>query len=165
MERIPRPGEVYRHFKEKLYQITAIAVHTETEEDMVVYQALYGEGKMYVRPLELFVSRVDREKYPEVKQEYRFEKVEIQETQQETDPGENHKETSNENLLAFLDAGTYEEKLEILINRREHFSGQELAGVCESLELSAPDTGRGGLYGAAMDYLKLQNKYDGTRLR
>lgn len=59
-----------------MYEVIGIATHSETGEEYVVYKPLYGEQKMYIRPLDMFASKVDKEKYPDVKQEYRFELVE-----------------------------------------------------------------------------------------
>ena len=72
------PGDVVRHFKGNKYEILYIALDSETMEKMVVYRALYGERGVWVRPLAMFLSPVDREKYPDADQKYRFEKVEEQ---------------------------------------------------------------------------------------
>lgn len=71
-----KAGEYYRHFKGGQYQVTAIARDANTEEKVVVYQALYGEEEFWVRPYEEFASEVDREKYPDAEQTWRFEKIE-----------------------------------------------------------------------------------------
>lgn len=66
---------VYRHFKGNEYYVEGVAKDSETGEAMVVYRALYGERGLWVRPLAMFLSEVDREKYPAAAQRYRFEEV------------------------------------------------------------------------------------------
>lgn len=64
---------LYRHFKGKYYVVEGVATHSETGEQLVVYRALYGDRQLYVRPIEMFLSPVDREKYPDILQEMRFQ--------------------------------------------------------------------------------------------
>ena len=72
MENIKIKG-IYRHFKGDYYIVEDIATHSETDEEMVVYRQLYNGGQLYVRPIEMFLSEVDHDKYPDVEQKYRFE--------------------------------------------------------------------------------------------
>lgn len=143
MDRTPKPGEFYRHFKNKLYQIVTVATHSETGEKLVIYQALYDNFGVYARPLDMFVSEVDHEKYPDVKQKYRFERITPQTKQTDTqvkseavrqsaakmpEAGSVQVQTSkaqvadadddqapNPQLIKFLDADTLEEKYNILV--------------------------------------------------
>ncbi len=87
-ERSFKTGDIVRHFKREtvdpdsdlyLYMIVGTARHSETGEEMMVYSPLYGDGGLYVRPLAMFLSEVDREKYPQIRQKYRFELVEAAE--------------------------------------------------------------------------------------
>ncbi len=76
MDRELSINRVYRHFNGDEYIVEGVSEHSETGEKLVIYRALYGEGKLYARPLGMFMSEVDHEKHPEVKQKYRFELVE-----------------------------------------------------------------------------------------
>lgn len=80
---ISESGTIVRHFKREtirnpgindyLYEIVGLAEHTESKENMMIYRALYGNRKLYARPLDMFMSEVDRNKYPSIQQKYRFE--------------------------------------------------------------------------------------------
>lgn len=146
----PVPGQRYRHFRGNLYQIITLGFHTETNEEMVVYQALYGEFKVYIRPLDMFLERIDKEQYPEAEQEYRFQLVDADrlslssdETEQEMISVEEEEDQKiNPLLLQFLDAETYGEKLKIFLEMRDTIDEVVLTDVAASMDIS---TGTGSL--------------------
>ena len=174
--RRPATGEIYRHFKGKLYQIVAIATHSETREELVIYQALYGAYKVYARPLAMFVSEVDHEKYPAAEQKYRFEKVKLQEEapeQQKTEAAETEaapdavesEEQANPFLLRFLDADTYEEKYKILNEMENDITDRLINDFSVVLDVVIPEGDLTGRYIQLKQCVATMCRYETTRLR
>lgn len=71
-------GAIYRHFKGDYYLVESLAKDCETTETVVIYRQLYGKGELWIRPLSSFMAEVDHNKYPEIKQKYRFEQIDVQ---------------------------------------------------------------------------------------
>lgn len=185
-----RQGQFYRHFKDRLYQIVAVAEHSETGEKMVVYQALYGDYRIYVRPYEMFVSEVDHVKYPDVKQKYRFELVEFSgETEGEDigtqplkkkekkeektadelavlkEPAESAEGEVNPILLEFLDAETLEEKMHIMVYYRNRMDENLLNSIAISLDLVVEKKNIQEKYDEILNCLSMMEKFECNRYR
>ncbi len=153
---IPKINEIYRHFKGNLYQVLNMAQHSETGELLVIYQALYGEEKVYARPLEMFMEKVDREKYPDCTQEYRFELQEdINDTENNIDP----------KVLEFIDADSYEEKLNILVGIRHRVTTGMLTTMAIVCDVNLPDGDVVEQYEALKFALVTKERYECNRLR
>ena len=174
MDRTPRPGEIYRHFKNKIYQVICIAQHSETGELLVVYQAMYDEFKIYARPLDMFLSEVEHEKYPEIRQKYRFEKINAGSESALLQPADEYNENStqkasrsenSEKLSEFLDAGTYREKLIILESMRMCMNEALIDSIAISLDLSIRPGTVEEEYGQIVAGLKTLIRFEDTRLR
>lgn len=154
--RIPKKGEIYQHFKGNQYQVLLIAKHSETMEEMVVYEALYGEHAVFVRPLDLFVSKVDQEKYPEASQEYRFE-LKVSDTETIT------REESP--LMKFLEANSNEQKVEILQQSKPYLTDELLSSIAHSLDYVENEETLELRYDGIRKYLLALLKYESSRLR
>lgn len=175
MARMVYPGEFYRHFKNKLYQIVAVAEHSETGERMVVYQALYGDYRVYVRPYEMFVSEVDHGKYPDVEQTYRFERVEMGATGTlgamagvpgaSAAPASPARRAPNPAFLRFLEADTYEERMEWLKKLSATADQTDLDNLYVVLDMVPREGTIEEQIRQIARQLAMQNRYDGNRLR
>lgn len=144
MMKIPKKGEIYRHFKGNLYEVIAIAKHTETMEDMVVYKEAEGEA-VYVRPLEMFVSKVDKEKYPEVLQTYRFE---LQDAK------------SKLSIMDFLDLSTTTEKIQYLETMKDSLTEEFIGLVAQCLDFVENEGALDDRVHALLKYLRTVERYE-----
>lgn len=199
MRHIPEPYEKYRHFKGGLYQILAIAKDSEDGSRKVVYQQLYEPFEIYVRDLAMFLSPVDREKYPAVTQEYRFEQIEggqdiewsgsveenapewvsvnsgLKEDAEKIENGEGRYETAGEEkaaeaaldpfLLKFLDADTYEEKLDILTSMHARIDQEMINTIAVALDVEIAPGETEERYRQLKECLITLEKYECNRLR
>lgn len=180
--RRPAAGEFYRHFKGNLYQILTIGKHSETLEEMVVYQALYGTFETYIRPLETFVGEVDLLKYPSSAQRYRFERVvfsspvncgqkeqaagalpkEVRETENKE---KNHEEKVEQLFFDFLDAETSKEKMELLGKLKPDLDLRIVNNIAASMDLPVDEDNVEKQYEFIMQNLKQRSKFECNRLR
>ena len=196
MNQIPQAGEIYQHFKGKLYRIVALATHTETGEQLVIYQALYGEFQVFARPLSMFLEKVDAKKYPDAAGKDRFMRITMAEAaavpQSVPAPSENPVEprpaamssenpvesravaASSENsvepqpdpgLLAFLDADSYEEKLEVFASLEGKVDLHMLNAIAASLDLELSEGSLEEQYDTLKSCLMTLERYECNRLR
>jgi len=149
---IPKAQEIYRHFKGNMYRILNIAEHTETGEKLVIYQSVDDESKIYARPLDNFMSTVDREKYPDAEQSMRFELVKDEFV---LDP----------EVDAFLDSTTYEEKLKILIDMKPRLTEEKITTMAFAVDISLPEGDVNTKYESLKKSLLIRERYEGSRLR
>ena len=181
--RNPVSGQIYKHFKDKMYQIIAVAIHSETKEKMVVYQGLYGDFGVYVRPYDMFMSEVDHDKYPNVTQKYRFEcvgvvgqgcteanidnQVEVCKADPVADIVESGEgeEVANPDLLAFLDAETYEEKKEVLVAMRPRITDRLINDIAVSLDVIVEEGDIEKRFRSLLYCVSKLDEYEVNRLR
>lgn len=191
MREIPKPGQIYRHFKGHLYQIVTIARHSETLEALVIYQALYGDFQVYARPLHMFMSELDREKYSDVKQRERFELVRtaneitmeemqepvqtsqvvneiIAEPAQETAPQPEVNPQAAQldaGVEEFLDADSFEERLRIFTGMQHRLTDDMINIMAISLDTEVPEGELGDRIASLKNFLLMQVKYECNRVR
>ena len=185
---IPRPYEIYKHFKGNLYQIVAIAEHSETGESLVVYQALYGDFRIYARPLSMFTSKVDHDKYPQITQEFRFELQGSESDRQEraltetlisqeepakaAEPAEAAEEAESAVegaidplVLEFLDADTYEQRLNILTALHHRITDEMITTMAIACDIEVNEGTVEERYEALKGCLLTLEKYECNRMR
>lgn len=171
MRSLPVPGEFYRHFKNRIYQIIALAYDSETSEQMVVYQALYGDFRIWVRPLSMFMEEVDRRKYPDAPQQFRFEKVDISnEKTLENGSSEAVEEPRpmSQHLLEFFDAmdeKNYDKMLEALAKLSGDATQKEIDDICLVMDMTTIGVSVDEQIAEIRRQIHMLKKFDGVRLR
>lgn len=187
MGRFPISGEIYRHFTDKLYQIIVIATHTETGEKLVLYQALFGKFEFLAKPLELFMKEVDHVKYSDVQQQYEYELhkkeglvSDMPLSSKVNDINEEYKDivvkdqivessisegSVNVILLDFLDAESYQKKLEILSCNRKHLDDRLINDMAVSLDCTVNEGPIEERIQGLMSCLQAMTRFENTRLR
>ena len=151
----PQPGQRYRHFKGNLYQIITIAEDTETGKEAVVYQGLYEPFPVYVRPLDMFLSDTDKEKYPTATQSHRFEEEHT----------EHVPEGMNADLMAFLDADTNEARYEILSRMADVVDNHMIDTMAVVSDVVIEDGPIDDRYMQLKHCLKTKIQYEANRFR
>lgn len=172
--RIPKKGEIYRHFKGNLYEVIIIARDSETLEEKVVYKEVDGDSA-YVRSLPMFVSLVDKEKYPNATQEFRFELLSNETAEKEKvseSVEENLQEQSEEISIAdhtmimdFLDLNTVDEKLQYMLSVKDKITSEFITVAAQSLDFVESKVDLEDRYHSLVKYLKTVTKYERGRLR
>lgn len=161
--RIPREGEVYRHFKGKRYKVLHIATCTETGEDMVIFETAVGDHRVYASVLEAFLSPLDQRRYPGVEQKYRFELC------RDEDEGEAARlkrlGSTTARILEFLELEDNEERIIFLQKNKNQIDARFLTAASESLEFTENGESIEERYAALMRFLKTKMKYESRRLR
>ena len=180
MREIPKPGQIYRHFKGHLYQIVTIARHSETLEALVIYQALYGDFQVYARPLHMFMSELDKEKYSDVKQRERFELVRAaneitvdemyaEVTVQEAAEPVVHQTAQGVALDAgveeFLDADSFEERLRIFTGMQHRLTDDMINIMAMAMDTEVPEGAHDERVASLKNFLLMQVKYECNRIR
>lgn len=173
----PLPGERYLHFKNKLYQVITVAYHSETMERYVVYQALYGDFRTYIRPYDMFISEVDHEKYPDITQKYRFQYVEnVQEQSEGMGEEQNIEETASDNdseqteginpwLARFLDAENFEEKYKTVCDMHADVTDRLIDDIAVVMDVVIPEGNLDDRYSQLKYCIRTRQRYEGTRFR
>ena len=161
--RIPKKGDIYRHFKGRKYKILDIAVCTETGEEMVIFETAEGTRKVFASFLETFLSPLDVGKYPHADQKYRFELCRNQ-TDEHSLKKLRHGNTT-ELILEFLDLDDNESRAEFLQKHQAQIDSRFLTAAAESLEFTERAETLEERYAALLRFLRTKMRYEGGRLR